>query len=71
MAPPLAAWLLLPILGGGTEAFVTDNRGDARETIGARVTLPRQGVMPNWNHRLDPATIKAVTLYIHAPGGGE
>jgi cytochrome c oxidase cbb3-type subunit 3 len=45
--------------------------GDARDTIVAQVTLPRQGVMPNWNHRLDPATIKAVTLYVHALGGGE
>lgn len=45
--------------------------GDSRETIIAQVTLPRQGVMPNWNTRLDPATIKAVTLYVHALGGGE
>ncbi len=45
--------------------------GDARDTIVAQVTLPRQGVMPNWNHRLDPATIKSVTLYVHSLGGGE
>lgn len=45
--------------------------GDARETIVAQVTQPRQGVMPNWNARLDPATIKAVTLYVHSLGGGE
>ena len=36
-----------------------------------RSTLPRQGVMPNWGTRLDPATIKAVTLYVHSLGGGE
>ena len=29
------------------------------------------GVMPNWGARLDPATIKAVTLYVHSLGGGE
>jgi len=29
------------------------------------------GVMPNWNHRLSPATIKAVALYVHSLGGGE
>ena len=36
-----------------------------------RSTLPRQGVMPNWGARLDPATIKAVALYVHSLGGGE
>ena len=45
--------------------------GDERATIVAQVNLPRQGVMPNWNARLDPATIKAVTLYVHSLGGGE
>lgn len=45
--------------------------GDSREAIVNQVTLPRQGVMPNWNARLDPATIKAVTLYVHSLGGGE
>jgi len=45
--------------------------GDTRETIVAQANLPRQGVMPNWNARLDPATIKAVTLYVHSMGGGE
>jgi cytochrome c oxidase cbb3-type subunit 3 len=29
------------------------------------------GVMPAWNTRLDPATVKAVTLYVHDLGGGE
>jgi cytochrome c oxidase cbb3-type subunit 3 len=45
--------------------------GDTHETIVSQVRLPRQGVMPNWGTRLDPATIKAVTLYVHALGGGE
>jgi cytochrome c oxidase cbb3-type subunit 3 len=45
--------------------------GDTREAIVAQVTHPRQGVMPNWNARLDPATIKSVALYVHALGGGE
>jgi cytochrome c oxidase cbb3-type subunit 3 len=45
--------------------------GDAREIIVAQANLPKQGVMPNWNARLDPATIKAVTLYVHSMGGGE
>jgi cytochrome c oxidase cbb3-type subunit III len=45
--------------------------GDAKQTILSQVTLPRQGVMPNWGARLDPATIKGVTLYVHSLGGGE
>jgi cytochrome c oxidase cbb3-type subunit 3 len=45
--------------------------GNSRDTIAAQVYVPRQGVMPNWAPRLDPATIKAVTLYVHALGGGE
>jgi cytochrome c oxidase cbb3-type subunit 3 len=28
-------------------------------------------VMPAWNARLDEATIRAVTLYVHGLGGGE
>jgi cytochrome c oxidase cbb3-type subunit 3 len=45
--------------------------GNTREAIVNQVTLPHQGLMPNWSPRLDPATIKAVTLYVHALGGGE
>jgi cytochrome c oxidase cbb3-type subunit 3 len=45
--------------------------GDTWETILHQVTVPRQGVMPNWGARLDPARIKAVTLYVHSLGGGE
>ncbi len=45
--------------------------GDTREAIIAQVTNPRMGVMPNWNARLDAATIKSLALYVHALGGGE
>ncbi len=45
--------------------------GDTSAAIIAQVTNPRMGVMPNWNTRLDPATIKALALYVHALGGGE
>ena len=45
--------------------------GATRDTIVSQITNPRLGVMPNWDHRLDPATIKAVTLYVHSLGGGE
>lgn len=45
--------------------------GDLRSAIVNQVTSPRAGVMPNWNQRLDPATIKAVAIYVHSLGGGE
>ena len=45
--------------------------GNTKDTIVNQVTSPRQGMMPNWGARLSPASIKAVTLYVHALGGGE
>jgi cytochrome c oxidase cbb3-type subunit 3 len=46
------------------------NAGD-RASIVSQVTMPRMGVMPNWNTRLNEATIKSVALYVHSLGGGE
>ena len=31
----------------------------------------RGGVMPAWDGRLDPVTVKALTYYVHSLGGGE
>ena len=45
--------------------------GDTRAAIRSQVQAPRAGVMPNWDTRLDPATLKSVVLYVHALGGGE
>jgi cytochrome c oxidase cbb3-type subunit 3 len=45
--------------------------GDDRATVEAQIANPRMGVMPNWNSRLDVATIKSLALYVHALGGGE
>jgi cytochrome c oxidase cbb3-type subunit 3 len=45
--------------------------GNSREAIVAQITHPHMGVMPAWHARLDPATIKAVALYVHSLGGGE
>jgi cytochrome c oxidase cbb3-type subunit 3 len=44
---------------------------DNRATVVAQITTPRMGVMPNWNTRLDAATIKSLALYVHSLGGGE
>lgn len=32
---------------------------------------PRGGVMPAWVDRLDPATVRALSIYVHSLGGGE
>ena len=32
---------------------------------------PRHGVMPAWDQRLDPVTIKMLAAYVHSLGGGE
>jgi cytochrome c oxidase cbb3-type subunit 3 len=35
------------------------------------ITNGRGGVMPAWEGRLDPATIKAMAVYVHSLGGGK
>jgi cytochrome c oxidase cbb3-type subunit 3 len=44
--------------------------GDA-STIRETITKSRFGVMPRWNNRLDPVTIKMLAAYVHSLGGGE
>jgi len=46
-------------------------RGSSREQITAQILNPRMGVMPHWDERLDPVTIKMLTAYVHSLGGGE
>jgi cytochrome c oxidase cbb3-type subunit 3 len=45
--------------------------GDTRAMVLEQLNNPRMGVMPNWNARLDPATIRSLALYVHSLGGGE
>lgn len=45
--------------------------GDSRADIMAQVNRPKHGVMPTWQGRLDDVSIKQVTIYVHALGGGE
>ncbi|MFN3131673.1 cytochrome-c oxidase, cbb3-type subunit III [Roseibium sp.] len=45
--------------------------GKSLDAIKAQITNPRNGVMPAWEDRLDPATIKSLTVYVHAFGGGQ
>ncbi len=43
--------------------------GSDREAMRETVRNGRGGVMPAWGERLDPTTIKALTIYVHALGG--
>jgi cytochrome c oxidase cbb3-type subunit 3 len=44
--------------------------GADEETIIETITNGRAGVMPAWVDRLDPTTVKALTVYVHSLGGG-
>tara|TARA_R110001606_G_scaffold397328_1_gene573493 strand:- start:91 stop:957 length:867 start_codon:yes stop_codon:yes gene_type:complete len=45
--------------------------GKDRQDIRATIANSRKGVMPHWDGRLPPETIKQLAIYIHALGGGE
>jgi cytochrome c oxidase cbb3-type subunit 3 len=45
--------------------------GNSRNAMIETVTNGRAGVMPAWAGRLDPVTIKALTIYVHSLGGGQ
>jgi cytochrome c oxidase cbb3-type subunit 3 len=42
-----------------------------KATIVATIYGGRGGLMPTWVNRLDPETIKELSIYVHALGGGE
>ena len=45
--------------------------GGSRDQIVSQIRQPKLGVMPGWKERLDPSTIKMLTVYVHSLGGGE
>jgi cytochrome c oxidase cbb3-type subunit III len=45
--------------------------GSDEATLVETITYGRAGVMPAWAGRLDPATIKALAVYVHSLGGGQ
>ncbi len=64
--------------GKGGRQFGAPNLTDAiwlyggdRATLTQTVRKSRFGVMPRWNNRLDPVTIKMLAAYVHSLGGGE
>ena len=44
--------------------------GGDEATIIETITNGRGGVMPAWDGRLDPVTLKAMAVYVHSLGGG-
>jgi len=45
--------------------------GGDKASIVRTITFARNGSMPPWTGRLDDATIKMLTIYVHALGGGK
>lgn len=45
--------------------------GGDRNSIVQTITYARNSSMPAWGARLDPVTIKMLTIYVHSLGGGE
>lgn len=45
--------------------------GGERETVLETVAKGRGAIMPAWSHRLAPATIKQLAVYVHSLGGGQ
>jgi cytochrome c oxidase cbb3-type subunit 3 len=45
--------------------------GDSRQAVIESIRTGRGGVMPSWATRLDPVTLKSLTLYVHSLGGGK
>jgi cytochrome c oxidase cbb3-type subunit 3 len=61
----------LPELGGPRLNDQIWLYGGDKADIVAQITRPRHGVMPAWGNRLDPETLKILTVYVHALGGGQ
>ena len=45
--------------------------GGEKADIIATISYSRAGVMPHWEGRLDPVTIKQLAIYVHSLGGGQ
>lgn len=45
--------------------------GGERADVERSIAFGRMGVMPAWEGRLDPVTLKQLTVYVHSLGGGE
>ena len=64
--------------GGGNRELGAPALGNAiwlyggdEQSVFNTIYNARNGVMPAWQQRLDPVTIKQLTLFVHTLGGGE
>lgn len=64
--------------GGGNQGLGAPNLKDAvwlygssKEAVVKTIRTGRGGIMPTWEGRLDPLTIKALAVYVHGLGGGQ
>ena len=64
--------------GGGLPAMGAPALNDAiwlyggtQAEVKRQILAPRHGVMPAWQGRLDPVTIKMLAAYVHSRGGGQ
>ncbi len=62
----------------GNQEFGAPNLADAiwlygsdKATVVETISYARRGVMPAWQGRLDPVTIKELAIYVHSLGGGK
>lgn len=44
--------------------------GNSTDAIMKQISRPQHGVMPAWEDRLDPVTVKMLAIYVHNLGGG-
>lgn len=61
----------LPAVGGPALNDAIWLYGGSAGEIGKQILAPRHGVMPAWQGRLDPVTIKMLAAYVHSRGGGQ
>ena len=62
----------LPILREAFAKAAADGfTGTDEASLIETISQGRAGVMPAWEGRLDPATIKAMAVYVHSLGGGK
>jgi cytochrome c oxidase cbb3-type subunit 3 len=45
--------------------------GGERSEVISQIKWPKHGVMPAWTERLEPETIKMLSVYVHSLGGGQ
>ena len=54
-----------------TSPTASGSIGGDEATIVQTITNARRGVMPAWESKLDPVTIKSLAVFVHSLGGGD